>query len=169
MVTGSQDQHRAIRLKVVEHMRDIGPLMMKHVNNCSSYSKCRSIDEYIDRSKMDQDGTWGSDIELLCFAHLCKTCVLSYSKVMGNWDRYGPHNVDRTITVHVCDKSIYLFHPAGHYDLVGSTVKVPKNICNDGTKSYAHKVKHENVTNGEDWVSVSHIQVWHDLRFHSGS
>ena len=45
---------------------------------------------------------------------------------MGNWDQYGPHNVDRTMTVHVCDKSIYLFHPAGHYDLVGSTVKVPK-------------------------------------------
>ena len=117
---------------------------------------------------MDQDGTWGSDIELLCFAHLCKTCVFSYSKEMGNWDRYGPHNVDRTITVRVCDKSIYLFHPAGHYDLVGSTVKVPKNVCNEGTKSDAHKVKHENVTNGEDWVSVSHnIQVWHDLRFHS--
>ena len=56
MVTGSQDQHHAIRLKVVEHMRDIGPLMMKHVSNCSSYSKYRSIDEYIDRSKMDQDG-----------------------------------------------------------------------------------------------------------------
>ena len=95
---------------------------------------------------MDQDGTWGSDIELLCFAHLCKTCVFSYSKEMGNWDRYGPHNVDRTITVCVCDKSIYLLHPAGHYDLVGSTVKVPKNICNGGTKSDAHKVKHENVT-----------------------
>ena len=76
--------------------------------------------------------------------------------------------MDRTITVRVCDKSIHLFHPAGHYDLVGSTVKVPKKFCNDGTKCDAHKVKHENVTNGEDWVSVSHnIQVWHNLRFHS--
>ena len=87
---------------------------------------------------------------------------------MGNWDQYGPHNVDRTITVHVCDKSIYLFHPKGHYDLVGSTVKVQNNICNDGTKCDAHEVKHENVINDEDWVSVSHnIQVWHDLRFQS--
>ena len=60
---------------------------------------------------------------------------------------YRLDNVDRTITVCVCDKSIYLFNQAGHYDLVGSTVKVPKYICNDGTKS-AHKVKHENVTNG---------------------
>ena len=37
--------------------------------------------------------------------------------------------MDRTITVRVCDKSIYLFHPAGHYDLVGSTVKVPKILA----------------------------------------
>ena len=107
MVTSSQDQHRAIRLKVVEHMRDIGPPMMKHVSNCCSYSYCRSIDEYIDMSKMDQYGTWGSDIELLCFAHLCKTCMFSYSKEMGNWDQYGPHNVNRTITVRECDKSIF--------------------------------------------------------------
>jgi len=63
---------------------------------------------------------------------------------MGNWDqygphnvdktitvrvcKYGPHNVDRTITVRVCDESIYLFHPADHYDLVGFTVKVPKKL-----------------------------------------
>ena len=45
---------------------------------------------------------------------------------MGNWDRYGHHNVDSTITVRVCDKFKYLFHPAGHYELVGSTVKVSK-------------------------------------------
>ena len=76
---------------------------------------------------MHQDGTWGSDIEL-CFV---KTSMFSYSKELSNWDRYGPHNVDRTIPVRVCDKSIYLFHPAGHYDLVGSNVKVQKNICND--------------------------------------
>ena len=63
---------------------------------------------------------------------------------------YRLDNVDRTITVCVCDKSMYLFHPAGHYDLVGSTVEVPKKFCNDGTISDAHKVKHENVTNGED-------------------
>ena len=61
---------------------------------------------------------------------------------------YRLEKVDRTITVRVCDKSIYLFHPAGHDDLVASAVKVSKKICNDSTKSDAHKVKHENVTNG---------------------
>ena len=55
----------------------------------------------------------------------CPKCVFSYSKDFSNWDRYGPHNVDRTIPVDVSAKSVYLFHPTGHYDLVGCTVKVP--------------------------------------------
>ena len=82
MVTGSQDQHRAIRLKVVEHMRDIGPHMMKRVSNCSSYSNCRSIDEYINRSKMDQDGTWA--VILNCCVLLI--CVkLACSRIPKRW------------------------------------------------------------------------------------
>ena len=59
---------------------------------------------------------------------MCKTCVFSYSKELGNRDWYVPHSLDRTITVRVCDKSIYLFHPVGHYDLVSSTVKVPSEF-----------------------------------------
>ena len=95
------------------------------VVTCSSYNNCQSVDEYVRRSKMYKDGIWGSDLELLCFAHLSKTCVFSYSKDFSKWDRYGPHNVDRTIPVDVSAKSVYLFHPTGHYDLVGCTVKVP--------------------------------------------
>ena len=74
--------------------------------------------------------------------HCAIRIKLACSCIPKRW-AIGPHNVDRTITVRVCNKSIYLFHPAGHYDLVGSTVKIPKNICNDSTKSDAHKVKHE--------------------------
>ena len=66
---------------------------------------------------------------------------LSNCSMASGYLGYRLDNVDRTITVRICDKSIYHFHPAGHYDLVGSTVKVPKNIYNDGTKSDAHKVK----------------------------
>ena len=33
--------------------------------------------------------------------------------------------MNRTIPVNVSAKSVYLFHPTGHYDLVGCTVKVP--------------------------------------------
>ena len=82
MVTGSQDQHRAIRLKV-EHMRDIGPLMMKLViENCSSYSNCGSIDEYIDRSKMDQDVLGAVILNCCVFLSWVK---LACSRIPKSW------------------------------------------------------------------------------------
>ena len=63
-------------------------------------------------------------------------------------NRYGPNNVDRTITVDVTAKSIYLFHPSGHYDVVGSTLKPPNST--------------------PDWLEQSrNTEVWNDLRFHS--
>jgi len=106
---------------------------------------------------MDQDGTWGRDLELLCFAHLCKTCVFSHSKKLSNWDRYGPHNVDRNIVVHVSE-----IHPSCHYDVVGSTVKVPSE------SKVPHKGS-DSSTSGEDGVRVScNVKVWHDMRFHCG-
>jgi len=74
---------------------------------------------------MNNNGAWGTDIELLCFANLTKTCVFSYSTELNNCDRYGPHNVDRSMPVNTSSMSIYLFHPTGNYDLVGSTVKAP--------------------------------------------
>ena len=87
---------------------------------------------------MAQCNTWGSDIELLCFAHLSKTCVFSYSTESNNWDRYGPNNVDRRINVDVSAKSIYLFHPSD--DVVGTP----------------------------NWLEQSrNTEVWNDLRFHS--
>ena len=78
VVTGSQDQHHAIRCRVVQHMRDISPLMLKHIRTCSSYNNCQSVDEYVRRSKMDKDGIWGNDLELLCCAHYRKhVCSLT--------------------------------------------------------------------------------------------
>ena len=148
VVTGSEDQHHAIRTRIVQHMRSIAHLMLGHIKSHTGFNTCQNIDEYLQKSKMAECNTWGSDIELLCFAHLCKVCVFSYSTESSNWDRYGPNNVDRTITVDVTAKSIYLFHPSGHYDVVGCTLKPPNST--------------------PDWLEQSrNTEVWNDLRFHS--
>ena len=38
----------------------------------------------------------------------CPKRVFSYSKDFSNWDRYRPHNVDRTMPVDVCKCKISL-------------------------------------------------------------
>lgn len=122
VVTGSQTQHKEIRSVILKHMQDIAPLMLGHIEGRNSYN---SVDEYIEKSKMENDMTWGTDLELLCFAHLTNTCVFTYCVESSNWARYGPHNVDRSLPVDLSVQSIYLCHPPGHYDLVGCTVNVP--------------------------------------------
>ena len=49
---------------------------------------------------MDQDGAWGTDIEMLSLAHLLQTPVFSYSQQQyGRWQPYSPHDVDRQLMV----------------------------------------------------------------------
>ncbi len=147
--------------------------MLRFIRCESDYSTCQYGDEY---SKMDKDGTWDTHLELLCFAHLTKTCVFSYFKEMSNWDRYGPHDVDRRIPVDTNAKSMYLFHPPRHYELVGSVVKATSNpqssdSCDSKSsdpKSNDSGSKGKNSAATATWLTASrNIQVFEALRFHS--
>ena len=53
--------------------------------------------------------------------------MFSYLVQDSKWDRYGPHNLDNTIPIDINAKAMYLYHPPGHYNLVGSTVKPPSS------------------------------------------
>ena len=86
----------------------------------------------VHKSKMDLVGSWGTDIELLCFAHLTNTCVFTYITVQSNWEWFGPHNMDRNLPVNVNAHSVYLCLKNDHYELVGSTVKIPNSGHSNG-------------------------------------
>ena len=90
----------------------------------------------VQKTKMDLLGSWGTDIELLCFAHLTNTSVFTYITVQSNWERFGPHNVDRNLPVNLNAHSVYLCLKADHYELVGSTVKIPNSGHSNGPAVY---------------------------------
>ena len=79
VVTGSEDQHAAIRASIVQHMKDIEPLMLRQINSHpdqgeQSTTRARnqysSIQEYLQKTKMEKDCTWGTDKELhICLRH----------------------------------------------------------------------------------------------------
>ena len=71
---------------------------------------------------MDQDGTWGTDIEKLSLAHLLQTPVLSYSQQYGQWQQYSPHDVDRHLTDDIHQRSMYCTQ-GNHFNIVGSMRK----------------------------------------------
>ena len=90
-------------------------MLSHHINDHSSVS------EYIKHTCMDQDGTWGTDIDILTLAHLLNTCNFVYTTEQCNWWRYGPQNVDRSLNGDITSMSMYIQIPGQHFDVVCST------------------------------------------------
>ena len=76
VMTGSQEQHLKVLAKTLEHMETIAPLVLGHIKGRSSaMSKFSSVKEYVQYTKMDKQGAWGTEIELLVLSHLLKTSI----------------------------------------------------------------------------------------------
>ena len=118
IITGSEDQHMAIRTAILEHMIDIAHLILDH--HIQGYS---SIQEYISHNDMDNEFAWGTDIEMLTLAHLLETPVISYSVQYSCWQRYAPHDLDRTLSDDILQMSMYLLHIYNHFEVVCSVRK----------------------------------------------
>ena len=107
-----------VRHAILDHMTNNAQYFLGH--HLIGYD---SIQSYIASTGMDQDGTWGTDIEMLSLAHLLQTPVLSYSQQYGQWQRYSPHDVDRHLTDDIHQRSMYLLHTGNHFNVVGSIRK----------------------------------------------
>ena len=65
IITGSPDQHYAVRMCIIRHMRHISHLII-----ISSMRGGDDIETYIATTKMDQMGSYGTHIEMLTLSHL---------------------------------------------------------------------------------------------------
>ena len=70
--------------KICSHLIAIGHFMLFQ----------HSIDQYFHDTRMDWNCTWGTDIEILTFAHLTNTNVHVYRVDTDIWNVYGPGSVD---------------------------------------------------------------------------
>ena len=107
-----------VRRAIIQHMIHIAHFIIGH--HVVEYT---SIQEYIKDKTMDQEYAWGTDIELLTLAHLLQTPIVSYSVQHCSWQRYAPHNVDRTLTDNIIQMSMYLVHAYNHFEVACSVRK----------------------------------------------
>ena len=122
VITGSQAQHMAVRQAILDHMVAISHLLYAHQYDLfAGYS---SVQQYIEDTKMNQNETWGSDIEIITLSHLINTCIFTYSTQDQNWYRFSPHSVDRTLPDDITQRAMYLRYLPGHYDVVLRTLSV---------------------------------------------
>ena len=118
IITGSEDQHSAVRHAILDHMVNNAHFLLGH--HLSGHT---SIQSYIAASRMNVDSTWGTDIEMLTLSHLLNTPIVSYSQQYGNWQRYSPHDVDRTLRDDMQQRAMYILHTRNHFNVVCSVRK----------------------------------------------
>ena len=91
-------------------------------DNAIPHAGYSSVQEYIERTNMNENGTWGSDIEIITLSHLINTCIFTYSTQDQNWCKFSPHSVDRTLPDDITRRAMYLRYLPGHYDVVLRTL-----------------------------------------------
>ena len=116
IITGSEEQHMAVRIAILNHMIDIAHFLLGH-HIPPQYS---SVQDYIQDKGMDQPHIWGTEIEMFTLAHLLQTCVFIYNTDDLNWCRYSPRGVDRTLNDDIQQMSMYINHPPNHFEVVRS-------------------------------------------------
>ena len=77
-----------------------------------------SVEDYITRTKMDNNLVWGTDVEIYTFANMCQTNVYVYSVQHSTWCVFSP--TLSVLNINLSTESVYLLHPEGHYDVVTS-------------------------------------------------
>ena len=102
ILTGSQNQHLAIRMTIVAHMRSIAPLFEACGQlNVINYD---SLDHYIASSYMDCPNSqgrygWGSETEMYAFAHMMNCNIYSYDPTAKIWMPVIPYVLDSALPV----------------------------------------------------------------------
>ena len=126
IITGSEDQHFALRTAIVQHMLLIPDMLIglgaDRQRNCLDVMchsrRFESVEHYTRQTDMDLNGTWGTNVEMACFAHLIGSPVYCYNASQRHhiWAAYFPSNVDRSIHRDMRQKSLYI-HFANHGQL----------------------------------------------------
>lgn len=110
-VCGNEENHGLIRQLIVSHLAETAPWIL---NN-------ETPDQYLERTKMCENGTWGTEVELYTASSLfqCRIFVYSRHGEGFKWLQIRPLAAKTFSSVPLTNESIYLYHRSGcHYDIV---------------------------------------------------
>ena len=114
IITGSQDEHLALRSAIINHMHSIQHHLI------GSHIAHKSVNAYIHSTRMDQSKTWGTDVEILVLAHLLETNIYTFHSGTARWHLYSPSSVDSQLSCNVGHRSMYIKHIHDHFQVVSS-------------------------------------------------
>ena len=115
IITGSEDQHLAVRTATVDHLRELSEFqcnLTEHPN----------VQQYIQESHMYANGIWATTNEMMAVAHMLRTSIFSYSMANATWHRFTPQEVEEDFNDDGAYMAMYIRHPHNHFDVVRSTL-----------------------------------------------
>ena len=115
IITGSENYHREVRKAIVDHM----PLLRPEV--LSVYLGDTTVQEYQRQTRMRQDSSWGTDVEMVTLAHLLDTTVYAYSPGGNEWAVCSTTFWSGAGASNSLERAMYLVNTGNnHYDVVRS-------------------------------------------------
>ena len=82
----------------------------------------QGMEEYLAATQMEQDGTWGSEVEVMALTHLLDTLIYCYDTSHG-WHLFTPGNIRGMLNLNqfaTHQMAMYVRHYVNHYDVVRS-------------------------------------------------
>ena len=76
VITGCEEQHEFVRRAILIHMRAFGHLLFLWLNGRT----IDNVEEYIQLSGMEKDGTWATDVEVFALSHLLGICLYTFDE-----------------------------------------------------------------------------------------
>ena len=124
IITGSETQHMEIREGILSYMLTIQHLLIGrdssgHANFLVPFN-VRSVQQYIDNSGMARNGTWGTDVEMLCFSHMFNFNVYVFNAESNTWAVFSPVNIERRLPRIYNIMSAYLYLRNSHFYVIAS-------------------------------------------------
>ena len=123
IITGSESQHYELRSSIIAHMFNIPELLTgrgadEHRNYLTYYhGGYHSVEDYLTRTSMAEEGTWGTDFEMCLLAHMLNTVVYSY-KAGQYWIACFPKGIDHALSEDVSKRSLYIYYTGNHFNVV---------------------------------------------------
>ena len=123
VITGSDHYHQEIREVLIQNMKG------KYREECTRYcytqndillgGVCCSIEQYIQKSKIDRNRSWGTDQELFLTAILLKTDIFVYRDSLSSWVKFSAHGFINKHDAHpLTEKRLYFRLYMDHYQPV---------------------------------------------------
>ncbi|XP_022172073.1 uncharacterized protein LOC111034936 [Myzus persicae] len=110
-ITGIEDNHMEIRKRIAEVVKT-----NKNIHNYIGGDDDISI--YLEKNKIDNDGVWGTDVEIFAAAQLLKTSIYVYATTTNTWQLFNK-NLNLKKYIYHTERCIYIRNIGNvHFDVV---------------------------------------------------